>query len=469
MTLRHFAPFILLAAIFLWPEGTISGQNRVDILQSDVAQSVQTGDGLIRKLRGNVILRTNEVRMEADSAWHYVDKREIHGFGNLRVETSSELIWADRLIYYIDDEVSSLSGRVIIENNTVTIFSETALYSFLTEIALFRSPIWMQDEDGILRADEGIYFNQADSAVFRGRVQLADSTQYIEADSMFVNRSAKTYQLHGQVYLQDDENNTRLTGDYVEADSTGRRLIRGNAVLQRIRESQSDTTWMRADHILVTKQDSINITDAIGNVQIWDPAYATASDSLHYNEALEQFTLRGAPNVWYERIQLKGRVLVIDLKDDTVQQLTASGEPFAAQQDSITLRIHQMLGDTLIVHFTDDAVSRIDVLFNAELLLHYSDENDNPDGALNLRSGSIISDFEDGEVSDMTALDGIEGQAFEESDDLINRQLDRYTWSPESRPVRPTQQLMPQRPPIPLTPPFMRTNVVIGQKRGSAP
>lgn len=460
MTFMHPSPLLkysLVLGLLLIFTFEAVGQSRIEILQSDEAEAVQTSEGLLRKLRGNVILRTNDVQIQADSAWHYVDRRQIHGFGNLRVETRSEIILADKIIYYVDDEISTLFGGVIIESESATIYSTSAIYSFLTEIALFRDPVWMQDADGFLKADNGIYFNQADSAVFRGNVQLADSTQYIEADSMFVNRSSKRYELYGNVYLQDDENNSRLTGDYVEADSTGRRFIRGNAVLQRADPESADTTWLRAAQILVTKSDNNSITEAFGGVEIREVRYASISDSLYYNEALELFRLRGGrPTVWYERTQLSGLEIDIQLLDEKIQRLTATSEPFVAQQDSVTMRINQMLGDSLVIHFADEAITRIDVIENAELLLHYNDEQNNPDGALNLRASGINILFEDAEVADMTAHGGVEGQAFEESEELIDKKLDRFNWSPDARPMRPEKELLPRRPELARTPPFTR-------------
>lgn len=434
-------------------------QTLVDIIRSDRQQRTQTADGFIQKLTGNVKLQTPDVSIEADSAWHYIELGEIHGFGNLRIETERETIWADKIIYDIDAEISSLTGNVIIRTPSADIYSATALYSFLTEIALFNDPIWMKDENGVLQANDGVYFSQSDSAIFRGNVQLADSTQYIEADSMFTNRATEDYKLYGNVYLQDDENRSRITGDYVEADSTGRRLIDGNSVLMRVSADLSDTTWLWSDKINITKIDTFYITDAQGDVQLWENKYASRSDSSRYDEQQELIELRTNPVVWYEDIELNGDEIDIQLRNDTLETLKAIGNPFAAQRDSLTARLHQMSGDILTVFFEDDQVDKIHIYDNAELLLHATDSNDDPDGAINVRGSKIYIYFEDGDVDRMRVEENVDGLALDESPDLEQMQIPGFRWAPERRPQRPESEILPRLPPVTLTPPFTRHGV----------
>ncbi|MCC5926276.1 MAG: hypothetical protein JJU41_06905 [Bacteroidetes bacterium] len=458
--MKSFFICLVLCSLFL-PAG-IKAQTQVDILRSDRQARVMTSDGPILKLTGNVRLRTTDLTIDADSAWHYVDRGEVLGYGNLRIETEKELIFADFIRYNINTEISSLSGQVIISTQTATIYSEEAIYSFISEIALFNKPVWLKDEDGVMQAMEGVYFNQNDSAVFRGNVQLADSLQYIEADSMFTNRRSGDYVLYGNVYLQDDENRSRLRGNFVEADSTGRRLIDGNAILRRVSIDESaatsDTTWLWSDRITINRKDTFNIITAEGNVSLWEAEYASLSGYSMYDEELELIQLREQPIVWYEQIELNGDEIDIQLKNDTLQTLTASGTPFAAQKDSITARIHQMRGDRLQVFFEDDSVSELHLLDNAELLLHATDSEDNADGAINVRGSRIYIYFNGGEVDHMRVVDGVDGEALEERAELEGFRISGFRWSPEKRPSRPEFDLSPRLDPLPLTPPFSREN-----------
>jgi lipopolysaccharide export system protein LptA len=458
---------LILLGIFLISVTTASSQSVVNILFSERVQAVQSKDGLIRKLSGNVHLKTNDLEVRSDSAWHYVDKSEIHGFGNLRIDTETETIWADKIIYDIDAEISSLSGNVIIETSTATIYSQTALYSFLSELALFNDPIWLQDNDGIIKAESGIYFNQTDSIVFRGNVQIADSTQYIEADSIFTNRSTGDYNLYGNVYMYDDENHTAIRGNYVQADSSGRRIVDGDAILRRLNSELTDTTWLYSDRIEMIKIDTVYVIDAITNVRFWQKEASTYSDSLSYNEQTEVFKLRSNPKVWYKDIQLSGEFIDVQLENDSLKSLFATGQPFATQLDTLTFRLNQMKGDSISIYFKNDNIDFVLTYINAEILLHYTDEDDQPDGAINIRSNSIYIYFDNGEVSDIKATTEIDGETFTESQSLSEIRLAGFHWNPNLRPEKPLTDISRRLIELNTDPPFVRKNATLGLRRNT--
>lgn len=454
--------FLLFLALMVSVPDYLMGQTQVDILRSDRQSRVISSDGPILKLTGNVRLRTSDLVIDADSAWHYVDRGEVFGYGNLRIETEREVILADFIRYNINTEISNLAGDVVILTETAEIYSAEAVYSFISEIALFNKPVWLRDEDGVMQANEGVYFNQNDSAVFRGNVQIADSLQYIEADSLFTNRRSGDYALFGRVYLQDDENESRLRGDYVEADSTGRRLVDGNAILRRINKSEDDvrrdTTWLWADKLTITRIDTFNLITAQGNVSLWQEEYASKSGYSLFDEQEDRVEFRESPVVWYREIELNGDEIDIQLRDEALELLTATGSPFAAQKDSLTERLHQMKGDVLMVYFEEDTVRELHLLDNAELLLHATDDNDQPDGAINVRGGRIYIFFSNGEVDSMRVEEGVDGEALEEHPGLPEFRLPGFRWDPENRPLQPLADLEPRLGPVPMEPPFRRRN-----------
>ncbi|MDZ7680737.1 MAG: OstA-like protein [Fodinibius sp.] len=111
--------------------------------------------------------------------------------------------------------------------DSTTLFGNSVDYRFSTKVAHFLDEIRLEDQRGTLLANSGFYYREADSAEFRGQVQLADSLQYLEGDSLFSNRSNEYYELYGDIYGNDRENNSMIQGNYLESDSTGRRLLRG--------------------------------------------------------------------------------------------------------------------------------------------------------------------------------------------------------------------------------------------------
>lgn len=449
---------ILTLVLILILSVLTQAQSVVDLLRSDRVRTEQSDMGLIRKLTGNVSLRTNNLEIQADSAWHFIDMEEVRAYGNLIITTDKEKMYADSLRYDIAQEISTLSGDVIISNATTAIYSQEALYSFLTEIALFNQPIWLQDTSGVIQAQSGIYFNLNDSVAFYGDVQLADSTQYIEADSLFSSRTTKTYELYGNVLIQSHEDKTDIAGDYVYADSTGKRIISGNSRLMSMNEEATDTTWLSASYIEVNRIDTLNTIDAFGNVESVQRDNSARSDTLFYSEATGIFNLISSPVVWYKNIQLSGDKIDVYTENDSLKSLWAINNTFVVQEDSITLRLNQMSGDSLRVIFESGNVQLIENFGASEVLLHYTDDQDQPDGALTFTSKGLIMFFEEGEVADVTALSDIDGETLSESNSLESLQLDGFKWNPDQRPVRWDELLKPRLEPIPTFPPFTRFN-----------
>ncbi|MFU8860627.1 MAG: OstA-like protein [Cyclonatronaceae bacterium] len=445
-------PFLIFLLIGI-PQRGVS-QSRVQIIQAEQLQGFSGEFGPGRKLTGNVQLRIEDSFIEADSVFQFLDLNEIRAFGNIQVTTPRETIWSDRAVYnYLIDD-SNFENRVIIVTENVTIFSSQAYYSFGSEIAEFPAKLRLEDKRGTLLADNGIYYTRQDSAVFRGNVQFADSTQYVEADSMFSNRVNEYYELHSRVFMLDSENRTRLSGDYAERDSLGRRLIKGDARLIRLNEEATDSTHMSADLIEVTELDTTFVTQASGNVSIWSPEYATLSDSSSYLDSTEEFFLIGDGNIWYRDIQLTGQHILILFRDEALDRIDATLEPFAVFQDTLTGRLNQLRGDSIAVLFNNGDLSLINGRPDARIFYHMKNQNDEPDGGIELTARSAFMYFDEGEMVDFKAFVNIDGTVHPESSDVLGKKIEGFIWTPEKKPLKPTEPLKQRLDTIPDLRPF---------------
>lgn len=442
---------VLLLLALMLSTTPILAQKRVDILRAGRGTGAQTEKGFVRTLTGNVLLRSEKITVACDSAVHYVDLDELYAYGNITITTETETIRTRKLFYNTQTEWSRLEQGVVITRDSTVLTSESVDYSFDTEIAQFLRPLQIQDPDGRMLALRGTYFAKTDSAMVFGDVQVSDSTYYLEADSAYTNRKSKSHKLFGHVFLLDKEENTRLIGRYVEADSTGRRLIRGEAFIEQIDSTDADTTYMRAAEILVRRDSTDQRTIlATGGVMSWSTDYTTLSDTTHVFEADSLTLLRGSPRAWHKDMQLSGQALDIRFRNEKIDQILTYGAPSAAQLDSVTQRVHQMKGDTLLLSFVDGEISLFRIHPTATVLYHNHKDDDTPDGAIELKALSIEVIFEDGDVVDVRAWKGIDGSFLEESAELNSRRMPGVLWQPEEKPLRPTTRPTPRlSPPVP--------------------
>lgn len=451
-TVSFFLLSLFLFMIAL-PESEGLAQSRVTIIQAGVAESGQFEGQRIRKITDNVILSTDKMLMQTDSVYQFLDQNLLMTF-NTQIETENEMIWADTLYHNTATEYSRLRGRVIIQSAQNTLFSNSMDVDQVLDLAIFNVPVRFEDEKGTLIAQNGLYFQAADSAVFRGEVQLADSTQYLEADSLFMNRSSELYELFGNVYADDFEDNVKFSGDYLYADSLGYRLLEGNAWLMEVNESLTDTTHLLADKIELREIDENSFMDSFGNVRIWSTKFEAVADTANYRDDTEQFFLRSSPILWQKRMQLTGPNIEAFMENDDIRQLISYRNPIIVMQDSITTRMHQMTGDTLHASFEDGALYTVSVFDNTQSIFHNKDENDEPDGLIEMISaGPLLMYFTDGDIDSLVAKRNIDGSFLPEDPQNIERKLDNFRWDPELRPPRP-QIRAPRLPPVPEERPF---------------
>lgn len=430
----------------------VTGQNVVQIERAREVRNITEDGEPIRKMY-DVRLRTGNIEMVCDSAWQFMDRNELRAFGNIEIETPDEIIWSDTLYYFTDQEVSQLRGRVVILQDSTTLFGEQVDYNFLTKVADFEDGIRLEDEGGTLIAKQGTYFQIQDSAIFRGNVQIADTSQYAEGDSLFINRETEFLQLHSNIFVQDSTNNALLTGDYLEADSTGRRFVQGNSYLRRVSSDSTDTTHINSKDLLMLDQDSTDIIRAIQNVRVWSPDFSSISDTLIYTSQTEIFELISNPTAWHKNIQLNGPYIKVQMDSNAVSYLTSYQNTITIQKDSTTGRFHQLKGDTLNVDFKDGQISRIKLYPNSQVLYHTQNEEGEPDGAVEYTSPETVMEFQNGDLIQVKALKN-SGYFFEEFPGLAGRKLDGFEWQPELRPLRPEIAPEPRYPPVPVERPF---------------
>jgi len=432
----------------------VNAQSRIIIENAGRAEGGIVDGQTVRKLIDDVVLRTEDMLMEADSAYQFIDRNMLHAF-NIQIETEKETIWADTLFHNTVTEYSEFRGRVIIESPTNTVFSSEIDLIAPLDLVIFRTPVRFEDERGTLIANRGFYYQDIDSAGFHGDVQLADSTQYLESDSLFMNRNDDLYELFSRVYADDFEDDVKFTGDYLFADSTGYRLLTGDdAWMMEVNEAQTDTTHLLAKKIELMETDTVSYMDAYTQVRIWSTKFAAIADTTHYRDDLDQFILRSSPILWQKNTQLTGPVIEATFENDDIKFLRSYTRPISVQEDSVTGRLNQMTGDTLHAYFEEGELQRLVVFDNSEIIFHQKDENDEPDGLMEMvASGSSTMIFVDGEFDFFKAEKNIDGSYLPEEPENIGRQLENFRWDPELKPQRPPIQ-QPRLPDIPEDRPF---------------
>ncbi len=451
---RLLALAFLMTVVSLINPSHSFAQKEVNILHADRLEGGKVGNQNVRRLIGNVQLKSKDIDLECDSAYQFLNSDELRAFGNIEVKGKKGVIWADTAIYHTKSKYSTFIGHVIFLQDSVTIFTSLVHYNYSTEIAHILSRLRMEDKKGTLLADRGTYYQKIDSAAFHGNVQLADSTQYIEADSLFSNRRKKYYVLYGRVFVRDKKNSLTFVGDYAHSDSSGHRFVQGNARLDKYKPDKPDTNYIQGDLIAYHQVDSSYTFHSVGNVRIWNKQFSSRSDSAAFVDSTGHFILTDSAKAWYKHMQLTAPTILITIRQDTVRRLNAFPNAFSVQQDSLTKRLDQISGDTLTGWFKKGAMDHMLIRPNAHMLYFTHNGQNQPDGAINMSSDSLRILLTNGQVDTVKALKGISGTYLEESKETEKMKLKGFSWNPKERPNKPQKPLRQRLPAIPDHEPF---------------
>ena len=93
--------------------------------------------------------------------------------------------------------------------------------------------------------------------------------------------------------------------------------------------TNSDTTHIFADEILLLDMDSTSTIEGIQNVTVWTPKFSSLSDTLFYDSKSEIFTLNGSPRSWNKQTQLTGPYIIVELDSSEIKQLSSFPNAFS--------------------------------------------------------------------------------------------------------------------------------------------
>src|SRR5690625_4953816 len=106
-----------------------------------------------------------------------------------------------------------------------------------------------------------------------------------------MNRSTDFYRLFDNVYAEDFVEEITFSGDFLEADSSGHRLLAGDTWLMQVSEAERDTSHLTAGILHLTESDTIRYIDAYHDVEIWSPSFAALAVKVNYLSDIDVFWL----------------------------------------------------------------------------------------------------------------------------------------------------------------------------------
>jgi hypothetical protein len=187
---------------------------------------------------------------------------------------------------------------------------------------------------------------------------------------------------------------------------------------------------------------------AVGEVRFWQRRFSAIADSVTYDrietvsrpggspEQREDIRLYEQPIAWLDRTQVSGDTLEATGVGGRIDSLWVYSRAFVASEDSLTGRMHQLRGESLRATMERNELTYVWVGPHGEALRFLTDENDEPDGAVQMSADAIEGWFEGGTIIRAKAIGGIEGTYYEEANLPESLALEGFQWQIDRRPTK---------------------------------
>lgn len=478
------------------PKATDTTQvKEVEIIHADKLEFNTKADGTqVRKLVGAVELKHENTLMTCDSAYLYKEINLVNAWGNIHIiDNDSVHAYSNSLIYEGNSKKAQLIGDAKIIDNNKTLTSDILIYDMKNKKGYYNNKGKLETDSTILVSQKGIYFTQTKIAEFRYDVVVTDPNYNLESDSLHYNTSTKVASFYGPTTIYNDSstincilgtydteneiatfgkgtiiNNEpqtlladslyyeRLNGyakafyyfDWVDTEieaglegtsaeyfENNQEIIAYNRPLLKVKQ-ENDTLFLKGEIIHSKENDTHGQKEfwSFDKVRIFKEDLQGISDSLFYSFNDSMMRLFYDPLLWNDANQLEGDTIIIQLKNDEVDQVQFLENAFVSMQSKGRL-FDQIKGKTITAYFVNSEMERMLANKNAESLYFGKNDDDEYIGGNYALSNKMMVYMVDKEVDRITFIEQPEATFTPISKmPKTSLYLKGFTWQEDLRP-----------------------------------
>lgn len=442
------------------------GGERIEILNADRGEYVNTIAQGAQRLKGNVRFKHRDAIMRCDSAYMYQDQR-VEAFGHVAIDQGDTLhVQADRSTYNGNDRTAHLEGNVLLRNsdmelttpsldydlrnrravytaggrivsksggNTLTsdvgtyltdarrfifsrnvrlehpertIVADTMHYGTSTGVAEFFGPTTITQQGTVITTTRGMYDTRAEQARFSKRSSILSKGRTLEGDSLHYDRKSGQGLAWGNVQVTDTASDMVVKGeDGRYNEQTDRATISGRAELQML--MGTDTLFLHGDTLFTTPDSSGKRIQAHRNVRFFRNDLQGVCDTLIYSEADSLIRMFRAPALWSGTDQITGEHIRIALRNGKADRLFVDRNAFLVSQVD-TIHFDQVTGTTMTGQFGPDGLRSLLVEGNSRTVYFAEEEKNGVESIMGVNRADcsrINVLLVDGKVSTVTFMD----------------------------------------------------------------
>jgi lipopolysaccharide export system protein LptA len=368
------------SAYFYAAENSLEAYKNVHINQGDSVQIYgdylyYDGNTRLAKIRKNVRLSSNTTKLTSQAVDY--DLHNNIGYYTTHADIiSGENKLRSRVGYYYSRlNLYQFRDSVVVINPEYTIYSDTLKYNTLSNTAFFIGPTRIISDSNTIFCERGWYNTETNISLLKKNASIVNRTQTLTGDSLYYERNTGYGEGYSNIQLIDREQNIILRGNYARVnDRNETALLTDSAMLVYI--TRDDSIFVHAD-TLRSEPDSTGKKELrmYFGVRMFKSDLQGKCDSMFYSSADSILRFFHAPVLWSGDYQLSAEYIEMHMKNRQVDELHLQRTAFIIDQED-TIRFNQVKGKSMICHFRDNELYRINVYGNGQTIYYVKDKED---------------------------------------------------------------------------------------------
>lgn len=294
------------------PVADTARNQKVDIINADLFQNIQSKDSTILKLGGNVELKQDSIFMFCDTAI-IINETMVIAYGDevLIQQGDSLSVFSDSLFYDGTLREAQLFGTdenpVILLNGEQQIFTKRLHYDLNTKVATYRDKAILTNGQTQMSSKRGYYYVQTDEAFFKDSVVVIDPEFELKADTLKFGTKTKIVTFLGPTRISNDSTRVYCESGFYNTDLN---VAEFRKKAQFVKGAQQAT----ADTIRYDGQKGAYVLN--GNAVFREDGRLAKADVIRYQEESEETVLTG--NAYYrdDQQEITSEQILYDAKKE---------------------------------------------------------------------------------------------------------------------------------------------------------
>jgi len=394
-----------------------------------------------------VILTDPKMNLQTDTLYFDRLKQEAFYTSGGVIRDSVNTLTSKKGKYMATEKRFRFTHNVHIDNPDYKIDSYQLDYYTDTGISDFFGPTKIYNDRSYIYAEKGHYDSQNKVSWFVKNAFIKHKNTTIKGDSLYYDRKREYATGNRNVVVYDSINKTWIFSDYVQRwvnlDSV--RVTQKPLVVS---VSDKDTLFVRATDFVVAGKPNQRRLWGYDKVRFYSKDFSGRADSLYRSDADKTMRLMKNPVVWSDRSQITGNKIIV--KNDSLNRLDSLIIPkdvFIIQRDSAGY--NQIKGNKLLGKFEKDALKKIDIYGNTEVIYYLREDNGTLTGVEKDKCSHIFVEFDKGEVERIIQYQQPEGIIYplEDFNKLNEQTFKGFRWRGDER-IRSKDDIIGEKKPV---------------------